>query len=137
MAVSPLWGLVLRDKTGAGDFPVKRAFSEALGVDLLRSEYGNRLPGSGISFLSGKRLGAFIQNNFDLWIHTFLLRGSQLPHSKIKNRRVRPNDGTNAKSVVPPELDGLLTKNPRDVAGKKASLTRSGYALDESYTLAL
>jgi hypothetical protein len=39
--------------------------------------------------------------------------------------------------VVPPEVDCLEIKIPAMLRGKKASLTRSGYALVESYTLAL
>lgn len=45
--------------------------------------------------------------------------GSLLPHSKIK-KRAHPIAGTNAKSVVPPELGRRLTKNPRGVAGKRS-----------------
>jgi hypothetical protein len=55
----------------------------------------------------------------------------------IKLKRVRPNDGTNAKFVVPPELScRLLTKIPVCDATGKASFTLSdtGVATD---TLAL
>lgn len=45
--------------------------------------------------------------------------GSKLPRSRIK-KRAHPIAGTNAKSVVPPELGRRLTKNPRGVAGKRS-----------------